>query len=48
VHKLNLSGCWILTDVSALGTVHDLNIDCCSGVTDVSALTNVVKLILPR
>ena len=46
VHTLNLSGCYGLTDVSALGNVHTLNLSYCTGITDVSALGNVHTLDL--
>jgi len=44
--SLNLSGCYGITDVSALGGVHTLDLSNCHGITDVSDLCEVHTLIL--
>ena len=44
--SLALSGCWNITDVSALGGVHTLNLIGCYNITDVSALGGVHTLDL--
>jgi len=46
VHKLDLSHCNGITDVSALGNVHSLNLKWCNNIADVSALGNVHTLDL--
>ena len=46
--SLNLSNCFGVTDVSALGKVHTLYLSRCSRVTDVSALGKVHTLDLYR
>ena len=43
---LNLSNCFNITDVSALGNVHTLDLTCCRNITDVSSLGNVHTLNL--
>jgi hypothetical protein len=48
VHCLDLTGCYLMTDVSSLGDVTDLNLSGCYRVTDVSALGGVTLLNLSK
>jgi hypothetical protein len=46
VHKLDLSYCQKIIDVSALGSVHTLDLSYCQNIKDIGNLRELKKLVI--